>query len=57
MTFPATATCMMCHNKIGKDRPAIQKLTELATFRRKMERAKPHLVGLDAVDSGQNIHY
>jgi hypothetical protein len=35
----------------SKGRPA------LATFRRKMERAKPHLVGLDAVDSGQNIHY
>ncbi len=30
MTFPASTTCMMCHNKIAKDRPAIQKLTELA---------------------------
>lgn len=30
MTFPASATCMMCHNTIAKDRPAIRKLTELA---------------------------
>jgi hypothetical protein len=31
MTFPVSATCMMCHNTIAKDRPAIQKLAELAT--------------------------
>jgi hypothetical protein len=31
MTFPASTTCMMCHNKIAKDRPAIQKLTALAS--------------------------
>ncbi len=30
MTFPASTTCMMCHNTIAKDRPAIVKLTELA---------------------------
>jgi hypothetical protein len=30
MTFPASATCMMCHNTIAKNRPAILKLTELA---------------------------
>lgn len=30
MTFPASTTCMMCHSKIAKDRPAIQKLTQLA---------------------------
>jgi len=30
MTFPATSTCMMCHITIGKDLPAIMKLTEFA---------------------------
>jgi Cytochrome c7 and related cytochrome c len=30
MTFPASTICMMCHNTIAKDRPAIVKLTELA---------------------------
>lgn len=30
MSFPATATCMTCHDKIAKDRPAIQKLAEFA---------------------------
>lgn len=30
MTFPATTTCMMCHGKIAKDRPAIRKLSEFA---------------------------
>ena len=30
MTFPATATCMGCHNSVAKDRPAIVKLTELS---------------------------
>lgn len=30
MSFPVTATCMMCHDKIAKDRPAIQKLAEFA---------------------------
>jgi len=30
MTFPVSTTCMMCHNTIAKDRPAIVKLTELA---------------------------
>lgn len=26
MTFPATATCMKCHDSFGKNRPSIQKL-------------------------------
>src|SRR6478735_1608164 len=30
MTFPATTTCMGCHQTIAADRPAIQKLTALA---------------------------
>ena len=30
MTFPPSAFCMGCHQTIAKDRPAIQKLTELA---------------------------
>lgn len=30
MTFPAATTCMMCHNTIAKDRPAIVKLAEFA---------------------------
>ena len=30
MAFPVTATCMMCHNTIAKDRPAIGKLAEFA---------------------------
>lgn len=30
MTFPATATCMMCHTAVAKDKPAIVKLTEFS---------------------------
>jgi hypothetical protein len=30
MTFPATGTCMECHVTIGKDKPAIQKLSQFA---------------------------
>jgi hypothetical protein len=30
MTFPATGTCMMCHNAVAKDKPAIVKLAEFA---------------------------
>jgi len=30
MTLPAASKCMACHITIAKDRPAIQKLTELA---------------------------
>src|SRR3954453_10275801 len=30
MTFPATATCMGCHQTIAADRPAIQKLASFA---------------------------
>jgi len=26
MTYPATATCMKCHNNVAKDKPSIQKL-------------------------------
>lgn len=30
MKFPETATCMTCHARIAKDKPAIQKLAEFA---------------------------
>jgi hypothetical protein len=30
MTYPATSTCMGCHQAIAKDRPAIRKLAEYA---------------------------
>ncbi|HJT89754.1 MAG TPA: cytochrome c3 family protein, partial [Bryobacteraceae bacterium] len=30
MTFPSTATCMSCHSRIAKGRPAIMKLAEFA---------------------------
>ena len=30
MTFPATATCMSCHNAVAKSKPAIQKLASFA---------------------------
>lgn len=30
MTFPAATKCMACHVTIAKDRPAIQKLAEIA---------------------------
>ncbi len=30
MTFPATTTCMTCHNSVGKKKPAIQKLATFA---------------------------
>src|SRR5579862_7669010 len=30
MTFPATATCMSCHEVVATDKPAIVKLTGLA---------------------------
>ncbi|MGA2881691.1 MAG: cytochrome c3 family protein [Bryobacteraceae bacterium] len=30
MAFPATSTCMMCHQTIAKNRPAIVKLAEFA---------------------------
>lgn len=30
MTFPATSTCMSCHNTIAKDKPAIMKLAQFA---------------------------
>ncbi len=33
MTFPATNKCMMCHETIAQDQPAIQKLTEFAKSR------------------------
>lgn len=26
MTYPATATCMKCHNNVARDKPSIQKL-------------------------------
>ena len=44
MTFPASATCMMCHNTIAKDRPAIQKLTELAKSSRPIPWARVYQV-------------
>jgi len=30
MTFPATETCMGCHEMVATDKPAIKKLTEMA---------------------------
>jgi hypothetical protein len=30
MTFPATSTCMSCHNSVAKSKPAIQKLASFA---------------------------
>jgi hypothetical protein len=30
MTFPATAKCMACHLTVARERPAIQKLAEMA---------------------------
>ena len=30
MTFPATSTCMTCHNSVAKDKPAIVKLADFA---------------------------
>ncbi len=36
MTFPASSTCMTCHNRIAKDRPAIMKLTEFANSGQKI---------------------
>jgi hypothetical protein len=30
MSFPATAKCMQCHVDVAKDKPAIQKLTEVS---------------------------
>jgi len=30
MTFPATSTCMSCHNSVAKSKPAIQKLATFA---------------------------
>ena len=30
MTFPATSTCMSCHNAVAKSKPAIQKLATFA---------------------------
>ncbi|MEO7189956.1 MAG: cytochrome c3 family protein [Vicinamibacterales bacterium] len=31
MTYPATSTCMSCHDKIPADRPSLQKLATFAT--------------------------
>ncbi len=33
MTFPATSKCMVCHETIAQDKPAIQKLAEFAKSR------------------------
>ena len=30
MGFPATDTCMVCHNEVARDRPAIQQLAQSA---------------------------
>lgn len=33
MTFPAASKCMACHVAIAKDKPSIQKLTQLAKLK------------------------
>ncbi len=44
MTFPATVRCMTCHITIAKDKPSIQKLTDLAKSKEPIHWARVYSV-------------